>query len=422
MFVLTSSTSRSAGGRRYRRSRGVGRDAAAHDRRHVGEGLLDHAVDTRDRRLVDQWAHVGIWVQTVADANALEDCGQPRANLVRDAALDEDPRAGHAELPGERRDAGRQQRDGAVEVGVVEDDHRRLAAELEVHSLQGRGAVGGDDPPDGGAPGVADDLHVGRGDEVGRAGVPGLREEVDHAARERLDLGEDLRHAIGDQRRLSRHLDRDCVARRQRRSERPDQEENRRVPRDDRHDHAGRLGVRAEPLPRGDLRGDTRVRQRLPRAVVQREARQQPLHHAFGELLAVLSRHQAAELLGMGIEAIGHLAQRAMAQVAVARPHSGVKRAPGGRDRGARLGLAAVRPAPQNLTRGRVGRLRDAVGPGPLSVDPMLRDVGHVLTPFDDRPRSAAAYRRSSATNASGCSSAGKCPPADTVFHITRSE
>jgi hypothetical protein len=200
--------------------RGVGRYAAAHDRRRVREGLLDHAVDARDRRLVDQRAHVGIRVQAVADANALEISGQPRANLVRDATLNEDPRARHAELPGERRDACRQQRDGAVEVGVVEDDRRRLAAELEVHPLQGRGAVGGDDPPDRGAPGVADDLDLGRGDEVGRVGVPGLREEVDHAARQRLDLGEDLRHAIGDQRRLSRHLDRDSVPCRQRRSDR----------------------------------------------------------------------------------------------------------------------------------------------------------------------------------------------------------
>ena len=32
-----------------------------------------------------------------------------------------------------------------VRVGVVEDDHRRLAAELEVHPLQGVGRVAGDD-------------------------------------------------------------------------------------------------------------------------------------------------------------------------------------------------------------------------------------------------------------------------------------
>jgi hypothetical protein len=73
----------------------------------------------------------------------------------------------------------------------------RLAAQLQVHPLQRRGAAGGDHPPDRAAARVADDLDLGRGDEVGRTGVARLGEDVHDAARQRLDLGEDLREANG---------------------------------------------------------------------------------------------------------------------------------------------------------------------------------------------------------------------------------
>jgi hypothetical protein len=100
-------------------------------------------------------------VEPVAGADAFEYCRQAGADLVGHPALDQDPRARHAELPGEGRDPRREQRNGAAEVGVVEHDHRRLAAELEVHPLEGGGAARGDQAPDYGAAGVADDLHVG---------------------------------------------------------------------------------------------------------------------------------------------------------------------------------------------------------------------------------------------------------------------
>ncbi len=55
--------------------------------------------------------------------------------LVVDASLGDDPRGGGADLPGveapHRSDAG----DGGLEVGVVEDDARALAAELHQEAL-----------------------------------------------------------------------------------------------------------------------------------------------------------------------------------------------------------------------------------------------------------------------------------------------
>jgi hypothetical protein len=72
-----------------------------------------------------------------------------------------------------------------------------------------------------------------------------------------------------------------------------------------------------------------------------------PLEQAFGDLLAVLPGDQRAELLGVRVEAVGHLAQGSVAQAAVPGPGGGIERAAGGRDGRAGLGLAAVGPAPR---------------------------------------------------------------------------
>jgi hypothetical protein len=138
----------------------VGRGAAAHDRLGVGERGLDYAVDSGDVSFVDERAHVGAGVEPVTDAHGFEQGRQPGADLVGHPPLHQDPRAGHAEFPCEGGDPRRQQRDGAVEVGVIEHDHGRLAAKLKVHPLEGGGAVRGDQAPDCGAAGVADDLDV----------------------------------------------------------------------------------------------------------------------------------------------------------------------------------------------------------------------------------------------------------------------
>lgn len=100
--------------------------AAAHDRLAIGKRCLDDAIDARDVGLVDHRPHVGGWVELVADADAFERLSHPGADLVGHPALDEYSRRGHAELAGECGDARGEERNCACEVGVVEDDHRRL--------------------------------------------------------------------------------------------------------------------------------------------------------------------------------------------------------------------------------------------------------------------------------------------------------
>ena len=125
-----------------------------------------------------------------------------------------------------------------LDVGVVEDDDRRLAAELEVDPLD----VGGR---------RAGDLHArayrsGDGDHLGRLvldepapGVAVAAHDVEHARRQEL-LGE-LSQQRGAGRRGVARLQDDGVARRQRRGDLPDHHHQRVVPRRDLADHADRL-------------------------------------------------------------------------------------------------------------------------------------------------------------------------------------
>ena len=62
--------------------------------------------------------------------------GEAVDELGVDAAHHHDARPGGADLPGVQRDARDHRRHGGVEVGVGEDDLRRLAAQLEVKGRQ----------------------------------------------------------------------------------------------------------------------------------------------------------------------------------------------------------------------------------------------------------------------------------------------
>src|SRR5260370_42178888 len=118
-------------------------------------------------------------------------------------------------------------------------------------------------------------------------------------------------------------FDRDGVPRGQGGSQGPDEQGDGGVPRDDDADDAGRLPVGAEPLPRCDLGRDAGIGQGHGRVMPQRGTGGCPLEQAFGDLLAVLLRHQRAQFFGTGVEPVGHLAQGPVAQAAVAGPGRG---------------------------------------------------------------------------------------------------
>src|SRR6202044_3025075 len=99
-----------------------------------------------------------------------------------DAALGEDARPAYTGLPRVDEGAERSHRDGQVEVGVVEDHHRCLAAEFGGDLVEF--AVGGgthDRPTYLRRTGEGDLLHIGvRGDRRS-GGVAVTVHQVDHA-------------------------------------------------------------------------------------------------------------------------------------------------------------------------------------------------------------------------------------------------
>ena len=117
------------------------RDAAGADRRAVLDGVGDVAIHRRRHRLGVDRTHRDAVAgrgapRTIAAGGTRERVGE----LVGDGAGDEDPPRGAADLPGvrERRRGDRGGR--ALQVGVVEDDHRAVAAELEQQVLVPRRA------------------------------------------------------------------------------------------------------------------------------------------------------------------------------------------------------------------------------------------------------------------------------------------
>ena len=97
------------------------------------------AVDERRHRLAvrrrDQRAHLGRLVGRVADLHAAGRVDEQLEEAVVGGALDEDPRARAAVLAGVVEDGVGRGRGGLLQVGVREDDVRRLAAELERDAL-----------------------------------------------------------------------------------------------------------------------------------------------------------------------------------------------------------------------------------------------------------------------------------------------
>ena len=89
-------------------------------------------------------ADVGVLVERVADAQRGHPALEPLQHLVGDGLLDEQPRAGAADVALVEEDAVDDALDGLVERGVVEDDVGGLAAELEGDLLVGAGDGAGD--------------------------------------------------------------------------------------------------------------------------------------------------------------------------------------------------------------------------------------------------------------------------------------
>jgi ParB family chromosome partitioning protein len=220
-----------------------------------------------------------------------------------------DPRRGRAVLAGVPvagdLDALRDRR----RIGVVEDDDGGLAAELEVHALEGlrRGARDLLARRDVAGEGDHGDVRVTHDAGAHRLAVP--RDHVQHAGRE------DVRRILGEherrQRRLLRGLEDRHVAGGERRADLPDGHHQRVVPRGDLADDADRLASHHRRVaPHVLARRTALEKARGAREEAQVVRRHRDLVHDDRVRLADVGGLRLLQLLGMLLERVGELQER----------------------------------------------------------------------------------------------------------------
>src|SRR4030095_11063881 len=189
-------------------------------------------------------ADIGVLVERVAYAQRRQTALERGENLVVHRFLDEQARAGAADMTLVKEDAVDDPFHRLVDGRVVEDDVRRLAAELEGHLLVAACHRTRDQPPDLGGPGESHLVDVRMFDK-GTAGVAGARHDVDDAGRQ-VGLLADLSERERGQRRSLGRLQHHGVAAGQRGCDLPREHQQGKVPWDDLPGYAERLWIWSE--------------------------------------------------------------------------------------------------------------------------------------------------------------------------------
>src|SRR5262245_16205277 len=122
--------------------------AAHDDLGAVTRRVRDVALDLLDRRLVDERADVDALREAVRDLELPHGLGKPDEEVVVDPRLDEHPVGRDARLTRVAVLARDRARDRSFEVRVVEDDERRVPAELERDLLEAGRALRHEELPD----------------------------------------------------------------------------------------------------------------------------------------------------------------------------------------------------------------------------------------------------------------------------------
>lgn len=107
----------------------------------LGDGILHVLVDLCHRSAVNQRAVCGLAVEAVADLECLDDVDDALDKLLVDAAVDKDAVGAYAGLASDSELASNQVLHCFIEVGVLEDDEGRVAAQFEGELLESGGAL-----------------------------------------------------------------------------------------------------------------------------------------------------------------------------------------------------------------------------------------------------------------------------------------
>ena len=148
--------------------------------------LLDAGVEPRCRR------------------RALDRLAEALHELVVDTGLHQHAVRAHTGLPSVAELRGHRARDGRVHVGVVEDDQRRVATELQGDLLQRPRALRHQQLADGGRAGEAQLAHAGVGGEQLRRSSRAGRDDVEAHRRGCPARRANSASAVRGQRRLAR--------------------------------------------------------------------------------------------------------------------------------------------------------------------------------------------------------------------------
>ena len=201
--------------------------------------------------LVDQRSDLGLRVERVADADVLDPRLEPGQEIVGDGGVQQQPRGRGAAFAVERVDHEDRGIERAVEIGIVKDHHRVLAAEFEMHPFERVGPLFHDHRAGFGFADKGDGLDfrmLGKG--AARVFAKAVDEVPDTRRQARLfrDLDED---AGGDRRKLGRFVDHGA-ARSEGGGDFPCREHEGRVPRgDDAHGADGHTGGDVHQRGRG---------------------------------------------------------------------------------------------------------------------------------------------------------------------------
>ena len=275
--------------------------------------LLNVPHDTVELELRHLRALEGLRVERITNLVFRRALLEALQELIVDVLLHEDTRSRAAALAVVEVDAKVDPRDGVVDVGVLEDDVGRLAAQLERHLLQVRLGCGlQDHAADDGrsSEGNLVNVHVRRDGRAGDTAKAG--DHVDDTSRE-ASLDDELARVQRGERRLLSGFHHDGVTRRHGRANLPRPHEKRKVPGDD-------LAADTNGLVAGVGQGlgvgvdDLAVHLVRPAAIVsQARRRVGDVTHGHGERLAVVQGLNTSQQLGVLLEEVGQLGQHAAA-------------------------------------------------------------------------------------------------------------
>ncbi|VVN46230.1 hypothetical protein PS659_05852 [Pseudomonas fluorescens] len=188
-------------------------------------------------RLRDHRTDIGASLQCMADLDRLHALGHGFDELVVDPGGDDEAAGSGATLASGVERALYRQLDRLLEVGVVENDLRVLAAHFQLDLGLPRHAADGDLTTDANGTGEADAVDFRAVDQCIAHHAAAAHHQVEHTGREAC-AGDDFGQGPGATRYQVRRFEHDAVAVGQGRSDFPCRDGNREVPRGDQTNHA----------------------------------------------------------------------------------------------------------------------------------------------------------------------------------------